>query len=386
VLEQVFRPQATPYRDDQFQVTGSADATKLFKLEVDTQAAGKTLTLDVGAQTANRTATIPVLTASDTFAFLNVANTFTKTQTIDISATAGTVPTPIFASGTPSIFVGAVTNILEGVAWTGQGFRMIGRLAGGSRGADAATAANAVFLTLQAYGHDGTSFQTTQNAVWSMAADGLWSGTNRGVYHVWTATPNGSTAVAEWMRLTDACLLIGTTTKMTGVTGGLSIGGTTDATSTTTGASQNAGGSSIQKALFVGGAVNATSTTDSTSATSGGGIFSGGVGIAKNLVTSQGLGLGVTSTATAAGTTTLTTASDCVQIFTGTTTQNVTLPAANGFGAGQGIVFIIKNRSTGALTVNRAGSDTIEGATSLNISSGVTETLISNGVSEWERC
>jgi len=188
------------------------------------------------------------------------------------------------------------------------------------------------------------------------------------------------------MRLTDACLLIGTTTKMTGVTGGLSIGGTTDATSTTTGASQNAGGSSIQKALFVGGAVNATSTTDSTSATSGGGIFSGGVGIAKNLVTSQGLGLGVTSTATAAGTTTLTTASDCVQIFTGTTTQNVTLPAANGFGAGQGIVFIIKNRSTGALTVNRAGSDTIEGATSLNISSGVTETLISNGVSEWERC
>lgn len=76
MLEQVFRPQATPYRDDQFQVTGSADATKLFKLEVDTQAAGKTLTLDVGAQTQSRTASIPVLTASDTFAFLGVANVF----------------------------------------------------------------------------------------------------------------------------------------------------------------------------------------------------------------------------------------------------------------------------------------------------------------------
>lgn len=97
--------------------------------------------------------------------------------------------------------------------------------------------------------------------------------------------------------------------------------------------------------------------------------------------TSQGWG--VVSTATAAGTTTLTTSSKVVQVFTGSTTQNVQLPAANVFGAGVGCVYIVKNRSSGTVTVLRAGADTIDGATTQAVATGNAAMLVSNGVDTW---
>ncbi len=91
----------------------------------------------------------------------------------------------------------------------------------------------------------------------------------------------------------------------------------------------------------------------------------------------------VTSTATAGGTTTLTTSSARNQIFTGTSNQNVTLTAANAYGAGLAGQFTIKNRSTGTITINRAGSDTIDGATSITLAANEAVQIISDGVSEW---
>ncbi len=91
----------------------------------------------------------------------------------------------------------------------------------------------------------------------------------------------------------------------------------------------------------------------------------------------------VTSTATAAGTTVLTPVSAPVQIFTGSTTQSVTLPLANSVSAGRTLNFTIKNRSSGSVTVNRAGSDTIDGGTSTVIASNASITLVSNGSNEW---
>lgn len=58
---------------------------------------------------------------------------------------------------------------------------------------------------------------------------------------------------------------------------------------------------------------------------------------------------GLTNTATAAGTTTLTLTSTQIQVFTGSTTQTVKLPATTGMAAGQ--FFEIYNSSTGALTI-----------------------------------
>jgi len=67
--------------------------------------------------------------------------------------------------------------------------------------------------------------------------------------------------------------------------------------------------------------------------------------------------LGYTTTATAAGTTTLTNSSNNQQLFTGTTTQTVVMPVASTMTLGTR--YIIENNSTGLVTVQSSGLNTI---------------------------
>lgn len=67
---------------------------------------------------------------------------------------------------------------------------------------------------------------------------------------------------------------------------------------------------------------------------------------------------GFTTTATAAGTTTLVATSTKQQEFTGVTTQTVTMPVTSTLVAGQ--QFYIINNSTGAVTVESSGANTIQ--------------------------
>ena len=66
---------------------------------------------------------------------------------------------------------------------------------------------------------------------------------------------------------------------------------------------------------------------------------------------------GYTTTATAAGTTTLTVASTMQQFFTGTSTQTVTLPVTSTLVLGQ--TFLVRNLSTGIVTVNSSGANVV---------------------------
>ena len=68
--------------------------------------------------------------------------------------------------------------------------------------------------------------------------------------------------------------------------------------------------------------------------------------------------IGYATTATAAGTTTLTLASKCQQFFTGSTTQTVLLPVTSTLSLG--FSFYIVNNSTGAVTVQSSGGNTIQ--------------------------
>lgn len=134
------------------------------------------------------------------------------------------------------------------------------------------------------------------------------------------------------------------------------------------------------------GLVSIGDTTDATSSSTGAAQFSGGVRVAKNIFLQQNLIAPSTSVTTAAGTTTLTISSTRWQIFTGATTQNCDLPAANVAGAGFGPEYIIKNESSGNVTVRRAGADTIfttASATSVVLTTGQTLHLTSNGSSKW---
>ncbi len=72
---------------------------------------------------------------------------------------------------------------------------------------------------------------------------------------------------------------------------------------------------------------------------------------------------GYTTTATAAGTTTLTASDVTRQFFTGVTTQTVVLPVASTLGLGR--PFIITNNSTGVVTVQSSGGNTIVAMASL---------------------
>ena len=67
--------------------------------------------------------------------------------------------------------------------------------------------------------------------------------------------------------------------------------------------------------------------------------------------------LGYATTATAAGTTTLTVTSANQQFFTGTTTQTVVLPVTSTLALGMG--YLIANNSTGIVTVQSSGANTI---------------------------
>ncbi len=90
--------------------------------------------------------------------------------------------------------------------------------------------------------------------------------------------------------------------------------------------------------------------------------FSGGSVLAVNAIT--------TSAGTTAGV-----ATDEVVVFTGTTTHAYTLPACS-----TGRELRLKNRSAGAVTVNRAGSDTIDSAgTSLTLNTDDSVILVGNG-------
>jgi hypothetical protein len=164
-----------------------------------------------------------------------------------------------------------------------------------------------------------------------------------------------------------------TTTARIPFAAGINSSSATDSTSSSTGSIITSGGVGIAKALNVG------SATDSSSISTGSIVTAGGVGVAKNLyvgvnaniagtldvtgavtVTNpviNNIKLGYTTTATAAGTTTLTAASNHQQFFTGTLAQTIVLPVTSTLALGMG--YSIENNSTGTLTVQSSGANTI---------------------------
>ena len=81
-----------------------------------------------------------------------------------------------------------------------------------------------------------------------------------------------------------------------------------------------------------------------------------------NLVNNN-IALGYTTQATAAGTTAIGSGASHYQVFTGTTTQTVTLPVVSSGGIKIGQSFTVVNQSTGSLTVNSSGGNLVKAVT-----------------------
>lgn len=105
---------------------------------------------------------------------------------------------------------------------------------------------------------------------------------------------------------------------------------------------------------------------------------SGQVAVNRQFKTTGSRIVKVLSVVSAAATTVVST-TDEVVVVTGSTTHTLTLPAA-----ATGFRLCIKNRSTGTVTVNRAGADTIDGGTTFNLTAGQSTMLIANGA-DWCR-
>jgi hypothetical protein len=105
-------------------------------------------------------------------------------------------------------------------------------------------------------------------------------------------------------------------------------------------------------ALIAGGGTSVTSVTTSPTATS----FAGWD--ANSNLSSNNFIEGYATTATAAGTTTLVVGSKELQYFTGSTTQTVKMPVVSTLVLGQ--TFKIINNSSGVVTVQSSGSNTIQ--------------------------
>jgi hypothetical protein len=114
---------------------------------------------------------------------------------------------------------------------------------------------------------------------------------------------------------------------------------------------------------------------------------SSAVYFAGNVYHAGGVAAGAISIVSAAGTSGLGQTNFAV-IVTGSTTQTLTLPAANLYGANFSQPVFIKNESSGVVTVQRAGSDTIyttASVTSFTLAAGTSAMLVADGVSKWSR-
>jgi len=123
-------------------------------------------------------------------------------------------------------------------------------------------------------------------------------------------------------------------------------------------------GTTAQHASFTGLAGEITVDTDKKVAVVHDGSTAGGIPLAKAATTLAGYGItdgqtlpSYTTTATAAGTTTLTSSSTRNQYFTGTSAQTVVLPVTSTLATG--FSFRIVNLSTGLLTIQSSGANTI---------------------------
>ena len=109
----------------------------------------------------------------------------------------------------------------------------------------------------------------------------------------------------------------------------------------------------------------------------GSGVVWAGAQTFQDQITTEAIVRDVRAVTSAAGTTALD-ATDHVLVVTGTTTQTLTLVAC-----ATGRELILKNRSTGIVTVNRAGSDTIDGTlTTFDLAANDSVMLIGNGT-DW---
>ena len=236
-------------------------------------------------------------------------------------------------------------------------------------------AAPGIRLTSEAsglYRIAGPAVGVSAGGVAAIAVGALASGTSHSYILMYSADATLPTWITN-QTTADAMVIGGSSAGMSSG-GQLRLYGATHATKASL--VEFTRGATVSAYFDGSGILTVNSTTDATTTSDGSVRLSGGLSVVKSLVTGNARTIGVRSVTSAAGTTTLDGTDHCA-VCTGSTTQTFTLPAAAA-----GRILFIKNRSTGNLTVNRAGADTIDGTTTVVLTAGQSLQIVANGT-DW---
>jgi hypothetical protein len=142
--------------------------------------------------------------------------------------------------------------------------------------------------------------------------------------------------------------------------------------------SEATGNWSFTGAVTATGAINTDSTTDATSTTTGSIQTDGGLGVAKNLVTGQGRIVGVTNNTSTSITLD---ATHHVVTLSNASPVTVNLPA---IATNVGREYRIKNIGAGTVTIDPNASETIEGSTTFNLTTGQSAIVVGTNATNYQ--
>jgi hypothetical protein len=169
------------------------------------------------------------------------------------------------------------------------------------------------------------------------------------------------------------------------IAGFVGFSDTTNATNKDTGAITTEGGIGVEKDIFVGGKATVANTTDSTSTTTGAMQTAGGLGVAKNVHIGGDLyapKVGIVNISDGDSPYTVTATDSYIAVDNGANAVTINLPAGT---TGRKITIYDRSgsASAGTITINRAGSNTINGGTSTTLTTNYQSVTLLFNVGNW---
>jgi hypothetical protein len=302
------------------------------------------------------------------FGVTNLAQIWSAVQTINLNAAA----LPAAVGGT-SFRIGGANATVNRLTMDAFGAvnSLLFQRAAGTAASPTALQSQDVMGSILAFGYGATGYSSGSRATIQLFADQNWTDTAQGAGITFSTTLNGGTTALERLRITND--------------GGITVHDVSGAAPT--GGSKGPGSINVANGVYINNIAVGTSSVSLTAGTPG-------IVVSPSPITGTGtISLAGRTAVADANCGTLTASGTSLVAFTTvlTAARSCTLPAASAMQAGQRLCFVDEGdgtspaiNGTNTVTINRAGSDKIAGATSLVLSVGYAATCLeADGSAKW---